>query len=115
LVAAIGGLSVLTTWDCPLGMEFERTDSRVVEQRLVPPRVVCRYEYLSGPGGSELYPTETKEFDATTLWLAALGTAAVATVGFVWATSKHEDGRVDSLPGVPRSERPRPPARGDAR
>ena len=104
LYAVVDSVWVSTHRDCPLGMEFERTSSQVVENRTFPPRVVCRYEYLSGADGTELFPPETKTFDAAGSWVAAFTLAAVAVVVFA-VSRRSRDRRQPSPPGegVPTS------------
>lgn len=62
----IGGFMIMDTGakrDCPLGLEFERTESQVVEHRSFPPRTTCRYLYRNGD--SDRSPTRVVTYDAT--------------------------------------------------
>ncbi len=78
--AFIDTLWVMSQRDCPLGMEFERSRSEVLEHRSVPPKVGCRYHFANGVNGQPLYPPETVTYDTFTAWVVASVLLVVATL-----------------------------------
>jgi hypothetical protein len=62
--------------DCPQGMEFEQSGSKVISERAVPPRAHCRY-YYENPDGTEMFPPQDVTYDAMPSIAINLGLAAV--------------------------------------
>jgi hypothetical protein len=78
LVAVVEWSLVSAELECPLGMEFERATSTVVESRSVPPRVTCRYTFVEGQDGESIAPPDTRTLDAAPTVLASSSVAALA-------------------------------------
>lgn len=96
LSAVLATAFVVTGRDCPLGWKFERSSGEVVEYRVVPPRIVCRYEFVRGADGIAIYPPETETFDATVQWVVALALTAISGVVFV-LSRRHRDRQPTSM------------------
>lgn len=63
VVAVVDWSLVESTKDCPLGLEFERISSELIEHRRFPPLAVCRYYFIDSDG-QQLYPPEDIVRDA---------------------------------------------------
>jgi hypothetical protein len=94
--AAVDTLWVVSNRDCPLGMEFERSGSDVLEHRPVPPKVVCKYEYATGDNGSTLYPPETITFDTLPSWAVAVALSVGSVL--LWRIALKADSQATRQP-----------------
>ncbi len=87
-VAIANWMFVARFSDCPLGLEFERSESELVEQRAAPPRVTCRYYYRED--GRELFPPEPVTPDPPVSTTTGIG--AVLALAFVVIQHRHSSG-----------------------
>lgn len=94
----IDTLLVMSYSDCPLGMEFERSGSEVLEHRPVPPKVVCRYHFADGVSGRLLYPPETVTYDTLTAWVVA--SVLLVAAALLWRLALRADSSPEPEPAA---------------